>query len=126
MAFSNPNTGHRHLRTVDVNPRIHILILRVLNPVNENRSENEWKELELYTDENGELYVRLVHPVPSRWMRVMKDADVIRGEQLFNDRREDMYCGRMIERLHTVAIQLFVKETETRNQRRYVYHVSYH
>ena len=96
--------------------RLRDLTLSVLNGLGRGVKQSlqgyhfKFQELERITAKMDEMYIRLVHPVPGRWMRLMKDAAILQTMQPLKDGISDSNFNRMIDRLYTTAIHLFVKE----------------
>ena len=78
-----------------------------------HRYHDKYKELQRITWKLDELYVRLIDPVPCRWMRLMNDAATLQKLQPRKDGVVDSHYNKVIDYLYTNAIRLFVEETKT-------------
>lgn len=78
-----------------------------------HRYHDKYRELQSITGKIDELYITLSDPVPCRWMRLMKDAATLQSIQPFRDGTVDGYYDRMIDRLYSKAMELFVQETRS-------------
>ena len=77
-----------------------------------HRYHDKYRELQRIISKMDELYVKLVDPVPCRWMRLMNDAATLQKVQPRKDGIVYPYYDGLIDHLYTRAIRLFVGEME--------------
>ena len=80
------------------------------------RYHYKYRELQQITEKVDVIYNsnRWNKPVPSRWMRIMLDAATLQCVQpLQMNEIEDTSYNRMIDRMYTTAIALFIRETRS-------------
>ena len=114
---------HSHDPEIRLSHRIRLqeLIISMLRGIDKRVSRSfhgyhdKYKELQQITGKIDEVYVRLLDPVPCRWMRLMEDAATLQHMQPRNDEgvAMDTYYNQMIDRLYSKAMKLFLQETRS-------------
>ena len=114
----SPNPRDLEIRLIHLF-RLRDFILSILKGIAHEASRSchryhyKYKELQHVTGKIDTVYIQLLDPVQSRWMRLMLDAATLQCAQpLLLDASEDSYYNKMIDAMYNNAMLLFIGEIE--------------